>query len=277
MTNTEKENIRKIATKEITEETVAENEEGESLDTTTEEETSAETEATNDPKSIYLDEELSNMLEELNVGFEHVKMISFEKRIIPNKFDMHKDNRTRMENMNKIITYGLDTSNIKVTNLWELNALHYAVALTLAGAKDIKTSTTKSKYNHNEIIDDEINKVRKWIGRITATAQNNRLTTKVKKYLKGRSVDTTLHQLKMKLDALCKRRKTQIANKTRFQNNRLFKTNQKAFYAKLRNGDGDEKITEPPTKEDIQNYWGGLFGDKIMHNDEAEWIKDEKK
>ena len=97
------------------------------------------------------------------------------------------------------------------------------------------------------------------------------------KYLKGEKVDTIIHRLKMKLDALCKRRRTRINDRTRFQNNKLFKYNQKAFYAKLRNGGGDETITEPPTKENIQRYWGGLFGDKKMHNAEAEWIIDEKK
>ena len=273
LTNREKENIRKTVSEE-TEETVTETEEE---IPTTEEEVPTEPEEIDDPNDINLNEEQSNMLDELIVSYEHAKMISFEERIIPNRFNMHKDNKIRMENMNKIITFGLNKSYIKVTNILDMNTLHYVAATTLAGAKENKKSTTKAKFNPNGIIDEEISKVRTWIGRITATAQNNKLTLKVKKYLKGENADKILHRLKMKLDALCKRRKTQIANKTRFQNNKLFKHNQKAFYAKLRNGDEGEKITEPPTKEDIQKYWGGLFGDKLMHNKKAEWLNDEMK
>ena len=79
----------------------------------------------------------------------------------------------------------------------------------------------------------------------------------------------------MKLDALCKKRRTKIANRARFQNNKLYKSNQKAFFNKLRDGDG-AKITDPPTKDNIQQYWGNLFGDKAMHNAEATWLVAEK-
>ena len=284
LTNKEKDEILRIVNAFDTETNMEEQSINQSNNYTierVEEDTPPNSTALNNIRSNWMEgleetEELTEMQEELIVRFEQAKMNNFEDRNIAKRFVMHKDNRERVENMNKILTAGLETSHIKVTNLLELNALHHAAAITLAGAKEIKTAP-KPNHNPNEIIDEEINKVRKWIGRLTATADNTKLTPKVNKYLKGESAETVMHRLKMKLNALCKKRRTRIAAKARFQNNKLFKFNQKAFYAKLRNGGGEEKVTDPPTKENIQKYWGGLFGDKALHNDEAEWLVEERK
>ena len=36
-------------------------------------------------------------------------------------------------------------------------------------------------------------------------------------------------------------------------------------------------ITDPPTKEGIQEFWGNLFGDQDFHNEEASWLTQERK
>ena len=36
------------------------------------------------------------------------------------------------------------------------------------------------------------------------------------------------------------------------------------------------QLTNPPSKDNVQKYWGGLFGDKTKHNAQAEWLIDEK-
>jgi len=55
----------------------------------------------------------------------------------------------------------------------------------------------------------------------------------------------------------------------------LYQNNHKSFFATLRNEDG-AVIYNPPTLDDIQKYWGGLFGDKAEHNKQAEWLNDER-
>ena len=102
-----------------------------------------------------------------------------------------------------------------------------------------------------------------------------KLTPKVKKYLGKETADVVSHQLKMKLAALCKKKRTRIANRSRFKANKLHNYNQKAYFSKLRNG--DEKVVEkPPSVEGIQKYWGGLFGNQAKHNKEAEWLAKER-
>ena len=34
---------------------------------------------------------------------------------------------------------------------------------------------------------------------------------------------------------------------------------------------------DPPSKEEIQKYWGGLFGKCSSHNTEAKWLESERK
>lgn len=125
---------------------------------------------------------------------------------------MHNENRKIIENVNKIITIGIDRSHLKVANMTELNAFHYAATTTLAGVRVIKTTPSDSNYNPDKYIDESIDKVIKWIGRMTSAKSNNMLTPKVIKYLNGDSVDTVLHRLKMKLAALCKKKRTKNAN-----------------------------------------------------------------
>ena len=135
---------------------------------------------------------------------------------------MHPDNRKRIANMNKILTIGIEKSHLKIANLTELNALHYAAATTLAGVRVINNTPSNPNYNPDKYIDESINKVRKWIGRLTAAKSNIKLTPKVVKYLKGKKVDIVIHRLKMKLAALCRKKRTKTTTRARFQNNKLY-------------------------------------------------------
>ena len=68
-------------------------------------------------------------------------------------------------------------------------------------------------------------------------------------------------------------------NKTRNQRkaNRLFYENQKAFYSNLRYGKSTKILDPPPTKENIQGFWGKLFSSKTVHNKDARWVEQEKR
>jgi len=35
-------------------------------------------------------------------------------------------------------------------------------------------------------------------------------------------------------------------------------------------------VDNPPSEEDIQEYWGGLFGNQTTHNEEAKWLDDKR-
>ena len=35
-------------------------------------------------------------------------------------------------------------------------------------------------------------------------------------------------------------------------------------------------VTAPPSAEDLKRYWGGIFGKRIQHNEDADWLKEEE-
>ena len=78
----------------------------------------------------------------------------------------------------------------------------------------------------------------------------------------------------MKLAAVTKRLRTRKANRKRPLNNKLYRKNQKAFYSTIRTkGMGTNKIIEPPTEKDLNEFWGKLYQDKGGHREDAEWIQ----
>ena len=80
----------------------------------------------------------------------------------------------------------------------------------------------------------------------------------------------------MYLAALSKRLRAKVSQRRRFHNNKMHKHKVKALYAAFRYGDSGG-VTTPPTAESVKEYWGGLFGDKVNHNRDAPWIRDERR
>ena len=82
---------------------------------------------------------------------------------------------------------------------------------------------------------------------------------------------------KMKLAALVKKLKVRVEARKRYNNNKLYYANKKAFYANLRTGPGSTKeIADPPSKEDITEFWGKLWSNKGAHNPNAKWLQEER-
>ena len=55
----------------------------------------------------------------------------------------------------------------------------------------------------------------------------------------------------------------------------MYANSKKNFFSKLRSEETSPLI-EPPTRDEIKGFWGGIYEDKKEHNSEAEWIKKEK-
>ena len=51
------------------------------------------------------------------------------------------------------------------------------------------------------------------------------------------------------------------------------KTKCKKFYNLLRQK--NTYVKNAPTKEEIENFWKEIFGEKFQHNEEAYWIKNQ--
>jgi hypothetical protein len=53
----------------------------------------------------------------------------------------------------------------------------------------------------------------------------------------------------------------------------MFRTDCKKFYNLLRHT--KTSVKKAPSKEDIENFWRVIYREKVRHNEEANWIKNQ--
>ena len=111
------------------------------------------------------DEDKEPMREELLCRFNPAKAQTFEQRLTPRKYQLNKENCRKLEIMNAILEEFIRANPVE--NLTDLNSLHYAAAVTLAGErKPLPPRTNPHVPDH--ALKEQIERIRKWIGRITA-------------------------------------------------------------------------------------------------------------
>jgi hypothetical protein len=54
----------------------------------------------------------------------------------------------------------------------------------------------------------------------------------------------------------------------------MFRTDCKKFYNLLRHTNTNEK--KAPSKEDMENFWRAIYGEKVRHNEEVNCIKTQR-
>lgn len=85
---------------------------------------------------------------------------------------------------------------------------------------------------------------------------------------------TTLEKLKQRLSALNNRLTRYQKRQKQFQQNRDFSNKPSKLYDQLR-GNRIE-ITNPPSKENIEEFWKPLYGNRKEYNKDAIWLDDYK-
>ncbi|XP_044755036.1 uncharacterized protein LOC123313989 [Coccinella septempunctata] len=80
--------------------------------------------------------------------------------------------------------------------------------------------------------------------------------------------------LKQKIAALGNRLLRYHKRILRFQQNRLFSTNQRLFYRNI--GSDKETPKQPPTEQQMTEFWSNIWSQEVQHNSQAYWINTEK-
>ena len=228
-----------------------------------------------DDEIVELNVKEMKMKDDVIVMFAKVKNEKLEDRVRPKTFPMTKENRDKLKSMNKILTVIIKEEND--IGIDELNSLHYTTAVILAGTHEpTEDEPTKERPDPDGIIKMKIEKVRKWIGKLTMAKRNGSLN-KVKHILKGQSIHTKLQANKMRLAALTKKLRTKKSTRERYKNNKLHRHNQQAFYSTMRSGgEGVGQVIDPPPEEELKDFWENLYSDKGGHREDAEWLKKEE-
>ena len=219
-----------------------------------------------------LTEEMAKMEEEFLTRLKYTIETNMEDRRRPKKYKMTKKNKTRLGIMNNVIDkYSRD---VPIADITHLNAVHYAAAITLTGEMPSR-SKEKIPHDPDKYIEENIEKTRKWVGRLTAALKSKKLTPKLRDLIKNDDVETALQKKKMRLAALCKKKRTRVAARKRKASNLKFSNTPKKYYSSLRSGN-QKPIDNPPTGEKVRKFWSGIYEDEREHNKEAAWISDEK-
>lgn len=121
----------------------------------------------------------------------------------------------------------------------------------------------------------KLDKVRKKLGRLTELSKKKYVDVKKHaKILRGDLLDVAITKARMELAAVkTKLRKRKQADKKN-KNNKLFQNSHKNFYSSIRTS--QHVVTNPPKKEALEKFWGGLLGKPSEHNARAKWLEVEK-
>ena len=140
--------------------------------------------------------DISTFYDEVLVAFDKYKEIPIYERKETNVIKLTNENKDKLVMINDALTKFID--NHEEITLTKLNALHYSVAIVVAGEApplSEKDNTQTNPYQSETNL--KIEKIRKGIGRLTAALKSGKVTKKVKTLCKDKSIETTLVTYRM--------------------------------------------------------------------------------
>ena len=94
--------------------------------------------------------------------------------------------------------------------------------------------------------------------------------------IKQRGEKVVIEKLKQRLQAKSVKLKRYEQRIHRYQVNRLFQQDQKRVYQQI-NGTSRSFSEVRPDAEESQQFWRDIWGKEVLHNENAEWLKEMKK
>lgn len=236
------------------------------------------TEITNNPVNDLI-EKIENEIQTNTIKWGEVSATSRPR--IP-KLIMQKETQTYIDIINTHILPTLLRNN---STIEDIHTNIYISAITIININNQKPMPHNKKHINQQKpkwqirIENKINYLRKDLGRLTQYKNGNRSKniTKHIDFLKqkhNKSTEEIFDTQKQKLKVYAARLARYKESNQRKIDNRLFKNNEKGFYKKL----SSKNIPEinPPTQEQITEYWKGIWSTPVQHNNAAEWIQQEE-
>eukprot|EP00957_Ditylum_brightwellii_P078978 6006306-Ditylum_brightwellii.AAC.1 len=175
---------------------------------------------------------------------------------------------------NKVACRIAETYSISTIN--NLNTLYYTVAITLC-----KTIPKGEKHNGEKTDSKEatllkkVDKARTQLSWHVALKRANPLSPTKHHLLKGRQYGEVLCEAHMILAPASTKLRKYLAAKKQKVNNGLFHRSHKDFYSSLRSQ--TKVVSNPPSQQELDKLWRQLLGTQSQHNEDAEWLHQEKK
>ena len=195
-----------------------------------------------------------------------------------------------LEIVNEIISeYLTELSEAKEITCWHVDVTLYSTAITLL-ERHGKLKEKKQQRNKYEKpgwkiqFEARISAIRKKLSQIDVVQNHftkhqksieDRLKKKHGKITKTKSenIESELkHDLRVQVEKL--RNKKKMEERKRI--NQLFTNNPKAVCSTFKLGPS-VRVKDPPSQEDINNFWKGIWGCDVSFNEEADWLNVLKK
>ena len=180
--------------------------------------------------------------------------------------------------VNEILKF-LPTSNItEVKNVLRASAI---LVCELIDIKEHKKKERKEPFWKRRI-EGDIKKLRQDLSRIDMWFKGKWRNAKAKekqdldkKYkLKAKGFNTVREELRQRITAKSTKIRRYSNRIKQFQDNRLYKSNQGMFFKQI---NGGQERTIPPNPGEATKFWNDIWGNKVRHNKNAEWIKSQKR
>lgn len=123
-------------------------------------------------------------------------------------------------------------------------------------------------------IDRNITRLQQWkCTKLCSDYWKKRLERLYFVYNKG--ISTVIEELKQRVKAINAKIRKYEARNDRFQQNRLFESNEKLLFEKL---EGKERRNDiQPDVEESTTFWNRIWASEAKHNEKAKWMKDIEK
>ena len=172
--------------------------------------------------------------------------------------------------------------------LWDINVAHYATAITVISWKgnlrEHKKWKEPSKPGWLVQAETRIAAMRRKLSFIDCiikckteyqfSKQQREIERKLKHWYGNTRMGTLLfrknellHDVKVETEKM--RRRKVFSERRRINN--IFSSNPKAVYRGFRKT-AESEISNPPNKEEIENFWGGIWHKEKEHNRSADWL-----
>ena len=162
----------------------------------------------------------------------------------------------------------------------ETNTLIAAVAGYIGGKLEMKKRTRERAQEPmwKRRMRKKINELREAVGTLQRKQKGEIKKQKGVSYIerkyhvKKKGIETIIEELQQSIVALAARMERYTNRVKQYRQNKLFKTNQRRLYQEL-NGENISETFASDVEQSME-FWSGIWGDTVIHNASAEWLKD---
>ena len=163
---------------------------------------------------------------------------------------------------------------IKVDDITDVNAS--AVVVEILGVKCKGEKSSREPWWKRRI-EGQLKQLNKDLGRNNVIIEKKSMKEKHKdelerKYkIKRRGLQVVKEEIRQKIKAKTGKTIRYQQRISQYQQNRLFRSNERRFYQQL-NNECEQHENEVPDAEAARTFWSDIWSKEVQHNNEANWL-----